>query len=413
MKKVLFISVFLLFVISSCHIGKITTSNLSYLYDRDMTSYIPEYVVYHVNDTISRIYYRFNSGSLLYVKDLNEDHFSAKYSFQTELYESYDMKIVMDSGTVSFSDNENKSERNIYGSLDVKAPSGNDYLLKLTFNDLNKHTSVELYIDINKTDVNSQQNFLMLDKDSLPVFDNFADSSSEFRLLCNNDKVQKIFIGYYDRVFPVSSPPYSMTSIKPFEYAPDSLFTVPVNNGFSEVIKFPYKGFYHFQSDTSQTSGITLFRFYDDFPKITTADQMLFPLRYLTSKNEYEDLIIMKNKKEAVEKFWLDLAGNTDRAKEMIKLYYNRVQCANLYFTSYLEGWKTDRGIIYIIYGMPNIVYRSEKIESWIYGEDRNMLSITFSFSKVENPFTDNDYSLSRSPAYKDGWYIAVDNWRR
>jgi hypothetical protein len=97
----------------------------------------------------------------------------------------------------------------------------------------------------------------------------------------------------------------------------------------------------------------------------------------------------------------------------MIKLYYNRVMDANRFFTSYLEGWKTDRGIIYIIYGPPNVVYKGRNVEGWVYGEDKNMLSINFTFRKLDNPFTDNDYSLTRSPAYKDGWYIAVDNWRR
>lgn len=413
MKKVAYISLLSLFVIYSCRIGKISSSNLSYMYDRDMIDYIPDYTVFHVNDTISRLYYRFNSSSLLYVKELNEDHFSAKYSFQTELYDTYEMKAILDSGNTTYTDDDNTTKRNIYGILDIKAPSGNNYLLKLVFSDLNKHTSVELFIEVDKSDTNSQQNFLLLDTDSLPVFANVADSSSEFLLKYNNCKIQKFYVGYYDRIFPIASPPYSMVSQKPFEYEPDSVFTIPADKGVSSVIKFPYNGFFHFQVDTSQTSGSTLFRFYDDFPKITSADQMLYPLRYLTTKYEYDDLAIMKNKKEAVEKFWLDLAGNADRAREVIKLYYNRVQDANRYFTSYLEGWKTDRGIIYIIYGMPNIVYREKNSETWIYGEDRNMNSITFNFSEVKNPFTENDYSLSRSPVYKDGWYIAVDNWRR
>lgn len=140
---------------------------------------------------------------------------------------------------------------------------------------------------------------------------------------------------------------------------------------------------------------------------------MLHPIRYLTTKNEYNDLEAMNNDKEAVDKFWIENAGNADRAKQMIKLYYNRVMDANRFFTSYLEGWKTDRGVIYIIYGQPNIVYKGRNAEYWVYGEDKNMLSIHFDFNKVENPFTDNDYSLTRSPVYKDGWYIAVDNWRR
>ena len=413
MKKVLYISLFFLIILISCRTGKVTNTDISYLYERDMISFIPGHTVYHLNDSISRIFYRFNSGNLLYVKEIKENNFSAKYSIHTELYETNDMKVIRDSSTFIFSDNEKEIKKNITGSIDVKAVSGKNYLVKFSFNDLNKNTSVDIFIDINKSDPNSAQNFLLLDSDSLPAFTNTPDTVSEYKLLCNNKNIQKLFVGYYDRIFPIAAPPFSFPVQKTFQYAPDSLYSIPVTNGITPALKFLYKGFYNYRSDTSQTEGFTIFRFYDGYPKITTAEQMLLSLRYLTGKNEYDDLVLKKNKKEAVEDFWLELAGNPERAKEMIKSYYNRVQDANRLFTSYLEGWKTDRGIIYIVYGIPNIVYKNKDIETWTYGEDRNMLSISFNFTKVTNPFTDNDYSLSRSPAYKDGWYLAVDNWRR
>ena len=82
-------------------------------------------------------------------------------------------------------------------------------------------------------------------------------------------------------------------------------------------------------------------------------------------------------------------------------------------FSSYQEGWKTDRGLIYIIYGPPSEVYRKTGEEEWIYGERNNPLSIKFYFYNIENPFTLNDYSLNRQPTYKTSWYIAIENWRR
>ena len=140
---------------------------------------------------------------------------------------------------------------------------------------------------------------------------------------------------------------------------------------------------------------------------------MLLPLRYLTTKKEFNELLLQKNKKIAVENFWIEIAGNQSRAKSLIRKYYNRVQEANRLFTSYLEGWKTDRGLIYIIFGPPNIVYRMSDYERWIYGEAGNKLSLKFDFVKVNNPFTDNDYSLVKSPDYKEKWYHAVNYWRR
>jgi GWxTD domain-containing protein len=137
------------------------------------------------------------------------------------------------------------------------------------------------------------------------------------------------------------------------------------------------------------------------------------PVRYLTTRREYDEMKANKDLKNAVDKFWLETGGNAERTRYLIKKYYSRVQFANENFTSYLEGWKTDRGIIYIIFGPPHMVYRSSKTEVWIYGEASAAMSLNFSFIKVINPFTDNDYTLSRAPVYEANWYRAVDMWRQ
>jgi isocitrate dehydrogenase kinase/phosphatase len=40
------------------------------------------------------------------------------------------------------------------------------------------------------------------------------------------------------------------------------------------------------------------------------------------------------------------------------------------------------------------------------------MRQVRFIYTKVENPFTDNDYILNRSESYKEIWYRNVDAWR-
>jgi len=119
------------------------------------------------------------------------------------------------------------------------------------------------------------------------------------------------------------------------------------------------------------------------------------------------------NKKLAVDNFWLSNCGNTDRAKAALKVYYNRVQNCNIYFTSYTEGWKTDRGLVYIAFGLPNSIYRDSNGETWIYGEEQNYRALTFTFSKVLNPYSDNDYSLNRSENYRNDWFRMIDAWRQ
>jgi GWxTD domain-containing protein len=164
---------------------------------------------------------------------------------------------------------------------------------------------------------------------------------------------------------------------------------------------------------TETKDGVTLYRFYDDFPDITNSFQAFLPLRYLTTNKEFEAMQKNENKKMVVDEFWLKTGGNPARAKLLISKFYNNVRKANIYFTSYIEGWKTDRGIIYSVYGPPNIVYKNGNNETWTYGEKGNLLSIKFSFTKVSNPFSNNDYALNKAPVYKDNWYMTVESWRR
>ena len=120
-----------------------------------------------------------------------------------------------------------------------------------------------------------------------------------------------------------------------------------------------------------------------------------------------------KNFKTAVDSFWLYAGGSHDRARELVRKYYHRVEDANDFFSSYIEGWRTDRGLIYIVYGPPNIVYKSSNSENWVYGAENNFNSLTFSFLKVINPFTDNDYRLERSQFLKKSWFNSVEMWRQ
>jgi GWxTD domain-containing protein len=140
---------------------------------------------------------------------------------------------------------------------------------------------------------------------------------------------------------------------------------------------------------------------------------MVEPLLYITTMKEYHEMEAVANKKDAVDAFWLARTGNELRASRLIREYYQRVEKANYLFTSFQDGWKTDRGMIYMVYGPPSMVQRTDEAEIWTYGESRHLLSLTFVFVKMQNPFTDNDYVLDRNLNYKTGWHQMINSWRR
>ena len=146
------------------------------------------------------------------------------------------------------------------------------------------------------------------------------------------------------------------------------------------------------------------------FPAMNTPDDMIEPLAYLASEDEMIALSVqVLNLNLHLMNFWIKCGGNIEKARELIRIYYTRALYANYYFSSYREGWRTDRGMIYIIYGPPDKVYKSQlrmnrgdiaKPKSNLPGEQGIRLKriiCSLIFKKRDNRFSDNDYSLNRS----------------
>ena len=404
----------LLFAIGCKMANKITYINLSQLYAPENRPSISGLRVFNETDSTSKVFVRYNLNELIYKMPTGKTYRKALYSISYELFNSYESDVVLDSATFVMSDSlYYKQDFELVFDFDIRAKYPGNYLLQVTFNDLNSKHSNIYPKNIYKGSPYVAQNFLPVDELGEIIFNNWIKSSTKFRLLSKNQTTQKLFVRYYDDEFPVALPPFATAPTPTYDYVANNLFTVKVDGGTSDLLELPGRGIYHFQTDTSTRYGITLFRFHDDYPNVTEPEQLMPPLRYLTSNKEFNEILHSDNRKQMVDDFWVETAGNEGRAVELIKNYYSRVEYANWYFSSFKEGWKTDRGMIYIIFGPPQIVYRRSDIETWTYGEQGNRVSLTFDFIKAINPFTDEDYILRRQTDFKNPWYVAVDYWRR
>jgi GWxTD domain-containing protein len=411
---------FILVLISSCATKtNVSTQNIAHVYKSSSSLLHPEYVVYHISDSVSAIYFKVAANELLYIKKDNSTT-TARLNISYVIKESFESKTVLDSGSLVVSDvNSSKTNKWITGKLIVKASYGKIYLADILARDLNRaQVMKKSYLNINKSSRYDEQNFLLLTTETaVPLFRNYIDADEQVKLQYTNKEIKKIWVAYFNRNFPLPSPPFSTREFESFVYKPDSLFELTASDS-SFAIHFQKQGFYHIRIDTSNKAGFTVFRFDVDFPFIKTPDNLLEPLRYLTPKNEFLTMSNYRNKKIAVDSFWIHCGGNQTKGKELIRKFYRRMQDANIYFTSYLAGWKSDRGLIYLIYGPPQYLYKTNNLETWSYdfggtrGQSGLSYLFSFTFVKVINPFTDNDFRLDRNASYKDNWYIAVDAWR-
>jgi len=252
---------------------------------------------------------------------------------------------------------------------------------------------------------------MMRPDEDIPLFNDYMESNEYFRIVSwyGNDTTEA-FLYYYDHDFAPNAPPMSTsTSSADKSLQIDSLFSVPLNQETS----MGGQGLYFVQTDTTSLSGISFVVTAPYYPRYVRAPQLIDPLIYISTSQEIEELEESENAKKALDNYWLKVTRSRERAKEVIREYYRQVTEANALFTHYKEGWKTGQGMVYVLYGAPDVVYRTADRETWVYSEERNLIEIQFVFAKVKNIFTQKHYELIPDSDYGKFWYRNIDLWRK
>jgi GWxTD domain-containing protein len=243
-----------------------------------------------------------------------------------------------------------------------------------------------------------------------PLFRHYINAGTQVKIQNLQRTSAPLHVAYYNHDFDPAASPMSTaprSNAKPFEV--DSTFALQSE----EVLTFDKEGLYYVRSDTSQTEGIGFIVTNERYPKMTYPQQLTKPLLYMSTNKEITELQNSEDFKKSLDTYWLNLMnGNAEQASQVIKYFYQRVEDANRLFTTYKEGWKTDKGMIYIVLGAPDKVQRSKDKEVWVYDQKANANNINFTFNRRSNQFVDDHYELVRYVEYQPIWYPVVEAWR-
>jgi len=389
---------------------KITGMDISSIYTGQKENSLHLSQLYNLNDSISTIRIILPAGLIL--PDPGTKKYSKKGNLKYEIIGAGQRISLVDSATFSISDTS-VTKSYLSHTWTFKAPSGMDYFVKATYSVPGIQDDYLLLEHFSKKNRLSQSWYRFQNENGEYLPGNIAGYSQPMRLVTEDSSSRIFLVKLYSRNFSTPIPPFVEQDRQPFNYIPDSTFYIELKAGKTQYFAPEQTGFYFFQPDTSLFQGPTLFRMNDGFPKITMHTQMRDALRYITSTKEFQVLSAYKNPQIAVDSFWIENAGREDLALELIRKYYSRIETANKLYTSYTDGWKTDRGMIYVVIGKPTQVFRSFEQEVWIYGDYDDPRALKFYFNKAQNPFTNNDYVLIRNQYYKTAWYQNVQLWRR
>lgn len=156
----------------------------------------------------------------------------------------------------------------------------------------------------------------------------------------------------------------------------------------------------------------------DNYPLVQSPRELAEPLIYIMDPKKYEELMQIESSdsmKAAVDRFWLSNIQNSSLARSIISMYYQRVEEANKLFSNFKEGWKTDMGMVYILFGPPFFQTKSLNEYNWAYAYDLSIPEYNFTFIRNKSksdvyPF--EHYVLERDNIYFQLEYRVRELWK-
>lgn len=384
----------LIFVLSACNSGwQLVNNNLAAIYVFDDAFAQTQMNVCHENDSLSFVRIDLPQTPLLFSRVSPNDSFRCRVNIKI-IAVSSDNHGIKDSSSFSFLIlKDSLATPEITLSLPLKLKRNfTGMVFALLQAPPMKHEKI-LVAEVNKSNPASLQWFKYNTATGTLDISRYDFSQSGYSLKIFRDT----------SILP--PPPFSMENYREQQRILGR--TVPLNSSGNTIEFRSGETYWQIQGDSGAKSDYVYISS-GNHPYVRSAREMLQPMRYLTSQKEYQKIEKDSSMQRAIEKFWIEVAGTQERARRVISDYYKGVEIANRLFSDYRPGWKTDRGMIYVVMGAPRIMYRGTDREIWIYGEERSLYSVTFEFEKINNI-----YILQRNPGSKENWYQAVEMWRQ
>jgi GWxTD domain-containing protein len=368
--------------------------------------------VYHFSEDSSAIFCSIESKELLYARKLGTTAYTSLVSVKYNLFKMEgSAKIFVDSATTYFKDIVSKERTRSVFRTNFRLEPGK-YNIEVKLTDLQRKSEFESFIFADKTSKTNEQNFLILDASTnLAMSPRKISMGDSIRIeSARNRSRNKLNLFLFTSDIKLPPAPFSIANPE----IPNPMEAIKKELDFKEgVAHLQVYGYLQMLSFREMAdTGFAFASFSKVYPNVKKKSDLHPPLRYLTTKQEFETISKAKNPKEKVDLFWIECGGNKDRARGLVAEYYQRVQIANKFFTCYTEGWRTDRGMIYLVFGEPTKINTSATQQTWIYGDDSNGTALKFVFTKVNSIWSDNVFMLRRDPMFKTHWERMVTTWR-
>lgn len=340
--------------------------------------------------------------------------FSEKFTLNYVLYPDFASRERLGYGNVPLNEQNviQLSTTKYMVRFEIKKPSNyTNAVLLSEISEIGTTKKVLNDLAIRFSETKLSERFALFEKTGqVPLLQNYINVNDTILIKDINKSIKPLYVMRYRHDFEAASSPMNTTPRNaPRTLSIDTTFRVNT----STPLSFREEGLYYMTEDTTDAYGLGIVVANKRFPKMTRPTELSQPVMYMSQNQEIKELLAAQDPKKSLDRYWLSLMnGNSDLAKRSISVFYHRVEEANKLFTTYKEGWKTDKGMIFIIMGSPDRVQRSKDREVWVYSQRANFSEINFTFNRRPNQFVEDHYELQRYVEYQPIWYPMVEAWR-
>lgn len=396
----LIIAILMLGTVATSAQSRMSSAETSYLYDMDHEFLIDHRVAAEGNSHKVYLRFRLNSG-MVKISD---------FDISYDLRSSYIDEKLLNSGTkLDTSHIVGNGFREFFYAFEFEKEEDQN-LLVIQIDNITKNRRFLKDIVLSTNNGTIFQPFLVFDSESdLPVFDPYVSTDARVKIKNVIGSSASFSMTGRENNAPVAIPPFDDATVNELHEMPlDTVYGVRADEEF----QFSNPGFYKVTDNDDPASVMGLLVTDDYFPYYSQYSDMIMPLIYISTNQEFNVLLGADDQKSKFESFVLNtISSNTNIAQEFIKYYYRRLRKSAQLFSTSAEGWKTDRGMVYQVYGDPAQVFRNENTELWVYSLE-NGGRTRFIFDIIPGPAGTTLYKLIRGKKYREGWMNAVTRWR-
>lgn len=398
MKRLCLTYLLLIFTLGLYAQGRMSSAEISYIYNQQH-EFIAQHRVAVSGDKV-KVYLKFilNSGSVK-ISD-----YRLSYDLRTSYIDEKHVKSVVSIDSSNVVDVDFRQ----YVYLVEFEKDQEEKLLVLDFYNAVRDKHFRLDIPLSIKDWKPTPYLIFEAEKDIPYFTSYINKDYPVRIVNPFDNSFNYEISGIVNNKAVATPPFDdVKRENPSDVPLDTLYGV----NDSERFKFHNEGYYTINSsgDGGQALSIVVtdefHPYFNNYPSLTS------PLIYVSTNDEFKQLQSGEEPRDAFESFVNNtISSNEVVAKDFIKYYYRRVRKSARLFSENKEGWKTDRGMVYQIYGNPSQVFRNESTELWVYpsssgGRVRFIFDIIIEDGLIK-------HKLIRGKRYRESWMLAVTQWR-